>query len=344
MSTITPDGAPSAEDLPESFTVLAVSGLPEFRPGDDLVPHLPPLMDRDIVVVTSKVISKIEGRMVPVGEGEEERQRARTDAITDQTVAVVAQRGATRIVRNRLGLTMAAAGIDASNVPDGVIALLPEDPDASARRLREAIRTRCGRDVAVIITDTTGRPWREGLVDIAIGVAGITPLRDLRGTLDTHGHPLAVTALAQADEIASASELVRGKVGSVPVAVVRGIPWREGDVPASSLIRGGDTDMFSLGTRDVVPATASGAGPGRVAEEQLEAALEAVPHVDGIATDFASSTIAVASSRGPFDTGVFVGMLMVALRAEGLTGTVISGDPVRIETAVAAPYRGRACP
>ncbi|PRZ38602.1 coenzyme F420-0:L-glutamate ligase/coenzyme F420-1:gamma-L-glutamate ligase [Antricoccus suffuscus] len=344
MTSSDPATPAGAEDLPKSFSVHAVTGLPEFHHGDDLVGHLPALEDRDIVVVTSKVISKIEGRLVAVGDGEEERQRAREDAITGQTVAVVAQRGPTRIVRNQLGLTMAAAGIDASNVPNGVIALLPEDPDASARRLRAAIRRRLSRDVAVIITDTVGRPWREGLVDIAIGVAGITPLRDLRGTLDTHGHPLAVTALAQADEIASASELVRGKVGSVPVAVVRGIPWQDGEVAASSLIRGGETDMFSLGTRDVVPATASGAGAGIAAPQQIEAALAAVPEVDGVSTSYAAATIAVHSRIDSFETGVYVGKLLVALRAEGLIGSVASRDPVQIETTVAAAYQGRPVP
>lgn len=341
MTSSAPATPTGAEDLPQSFAVYAVTGLPEFHHGDDLVAHLPALEDSDIVVVTSKVISKIEGRLVSVGDGEEERQRAREDAITGQTVAVVAQRGPTRIVRNRLGLTMAAAGIDASNVPNGVIALLPEDPDTSARRLRAAIRARLGRDVAVVITDTVGRPWREGLVDIAIGVAGITPLRDLRGTIDTHGHPLAVTALAQADEIASASELVRGKVGSIPVAIVRGIPWQEGEATASSLIRGGDTDMFSLGTRDVVPATASGVGTGTSAPQQVEAALAAVPEVDGVITSYSAQTIDVKSRLDSFETGIYVGKLLVALRAEGLIGTVVSRDPVQIETAVAAAYQGR---
>ncbi len=344
MTSTDPATPAGVEDLPQSFSVYAVTGLPEFHHGDDLVGHLPTLEDRDIVVVTSKVISKIEGRLISVGDGEDERQRAREDAITGQTVAVVAQRGPTRIVRNRLGLTMAAAGIDASNVPNGVIALLPEDPDASARRLRAAIRERLGRDVAVVITDTVGRPWREGLVDIAIGVAGISPLRDLRGTFDTHGHPLAVTALAQADEIASASELVRGKVGSVPIAIVRGVPWQDGEVAASSLIRGGETDMFSLGTRDVVPATASGVGDGTAAPLLVEAALAAVPEVDGVATAYSAPTITVKSSIDSFETGIYVGKLMVALRAEGLAGTVVSLDPVRIETAVAAAYQGRPLP
>ena len=333
------------EDLPISYTVYAVRDLPEFRQGDDLVESLaqsaPALTDGDILVVTSKIISKIEGRLLDVAAGEAQRQRARDEAIDGESLAVVAQRGQTRIVRNRLGLTMAAAGIDASNVPDGKIALLPEDPDASAEEIRTSIRVRLGRDVAVVITDTVGRPWREGLVDIAIGSAGISPLRDLRGTVDTHGHPLAVTALAQIDEIASASELVRGKVGAIPVAVVRGIPWQTSDLTARSLIRAGETDMFSLGTRDVVPATRSMPTSGNVDSALVEAAVDAVPQSSAIKAIATGRAISVESDLDPFFVGVYVGKLLVALRAEGLAGTLLSASPVQIEVSRASAYEGR---
>ncbi|WP_153506416.1 coenzyme F420-0:L-glutamate ligase, partial [Cumulibacter manganitolerans] len=264
------NGAGPAEQLPEQYVVRAITGLPDFRPGDDLAAAVctaaPWLEDGDILAVTSKAVSKVEGRLVPTGTDEEHRQRTRQQAIDDETVAVVAQRGGVRIVRTRQGMTMAAAGVDASNVNADEVALLPLDSDASAAALRARVRELTGRDVAVVVTDTVGRPWRGGLVDIALGSAGIPALRDLRGAVDTHGHPLAVTALAQVDEIASASELVRGKLGRVAAAVVRGIPWRAASdsagAGAGSLIRPVEEDMFCLGARDVVPAAQLATGTG----------------------------------------------------------------------------------
>ena len=205
--------------------------------------------DGDIVIVTSKVVSKAEGRLVPGTD--------RNAAIASETVRVVATRGDTRIVQTRHGLVLAAAGVDASNVPAGQLALLPQDPDASARAIRDRLRDLTGRTVAVIVTDTAGRPWRNGLVDIAIGVAGIAPLRDERGKTDAYGHPLVATELADADAIAAAAELVKGKLAGVPVAVLRGLSYASSDAGARALVRGEADDLFRWGSREVVPARRS---------------------------------------------------------------------------------------
>jgi coenzyme F420-0:L-glutamate ligase/coenzyme F420-1:gamma-L-glutamate ligase len=244
------------------LAVAAPDGLPEVVPGDDLVDLLAraltgvdlgagptPLADGDVVVVTSKIVSKAEGRVLAASDREQ--------AISDETVRVVASRehpgGVTRIVENRLGLVMAAAGVDASNTPEGTVLLLPEDPDASARALRAGLARRLGVRIAVVITDTAGRPWRQGQTDIAIGAAGLVVLDDLRGTTDTHGRRLDVTAAAVADEVAAAAELVKGKIAGRPVAVVRGLAHlvTDDDGPgARVLVRTGPDDMFSLGTAE----------------------------------------------------------------------------------------------
>jgi coenzyme F420-0:L-glutamate ligase/coenzyme F420-1:gamma-L-glutamate ligase len=203
-----------------------------------------------VVVVTSKVVSKAEGRAIAAADREQ--------AITDETVRVVAVRDRPegpplRIVENRLGLVLAAAGVDASNTPWGTVLLLPVDPDASARRLRRALAQRFGVRLAVVVTDTVGRPWREGLTDIAIGAAGLRVLDDLRGGVDTHGRPLTVTTTAVADEVAAASELVRGKTAGRPVAVVRGLAehvTQEDGPGARRLVRDAAQDMFREGSTD----------------------------------------------------------------------------------------------
>lgn len=235
--------------MTRSFTVHGVGGLPDVEEGDDLASLIaaasPDLADGDVVVVTSKVVSKAEGRLV---------QLDRLDAVEQETVRVVATRGDTRIVETRHGFVLAAAGVDASNVPPGWVALLPEDPDASARALRRGLHDRLGVDVAVIVTDTFGRPWRNGLVDVAIGAAGFPVLDDHRGRTDAHGHTLEMTVTAVADEVAAAAELVKGKLDSVPVAVVRGLtftpPAAADDAGAAALVRRSDEDMFRLGTRE----------------------------------------------------------------------------------------------
>lgn len=178
-----------------SLSVHGVPGLPEVRPGDDLaelIADAAELRDGDVIVATSKIVSKAEGRI---------HRGRREDAINAETVRVVARKGETRIVQTRSGLVMAAAGVDASNVEPGHVLMLPEDPDASARRLRAALRDRKGVRVAVVITDTFGRPWRVGQTDVAIGAAGIPALDDLRGTTDTHGNVMEATLNALADEI-----------------------------------------------------------------------------------------------------------------------------------------------
>ena len=237
----------------EGYAVLPVTGLPEVRPGDDvasLVADAVALEDGDVVVVTSKVVSKAEGRLVPVGPGED-REQVRLAAVEAETARVVARRGTTTIVQTRTGLVLAAAGVDASNVRGDEVALLPEDPDASARRLRDRLQQLTGRRLGVVVSDTMGRAWRHGQVDQAIGAAGVTPVRDARGTTDSHGHVLEVTEIAVADELAAAAELVKGKADGVPVAVVRGLGLAgDDDAGAAALVRPAHQDWFRLGTDD----------------------------------------------------------------------------------------------
>lgn len=245
-----------------SVTVVGVAGVPEVSSGDDIAALLHPLLaevawpdgsqgisDGDIVVVTSKIISKAEGRDIPAEQ--------RDQAIADETQEIIAvkqaPRGTTYIVRNAHGVVLAAAGIDASNAPGGRILLLPVDPDASARMVRSALHARSSARIGVLITDTLGRPWREGLTDAVIGAAGVSPLDDLRGIPDTNGIPMEVTVRAIADEIAAAADLVKGKVEGVPVAVVRGLtPFvTPDDGPgARALVRPPEQDLFTLGTAE----------------------------------------------------------------------------------------------
>ncbi|CAM5583215.1 coenzyme F420:L-glutamate ligase [Streptomyces spiroverticillatus] len=233
------------------YRVWAVPGLPEVREGDDLAKLIvgaePQLADGDVLLVTSKIVSKAEGRILAAD--------SREDAIEAETVRVVARRGTLRIVENRQGLIMAAAGVDASNTPAGTVLLLPEDPDASARAIRDGVRDALGVEVGVVVTDTFGRPWRSGLTDVAIGAAGVRVLDDLRGGTDAYGNPLSATIVATADELAAAGDLVKGKADGLPVAVVRGLAHvvsasvEEG---ARALVRGAADDMFRLGTSEAV--------------------------------------------------------------------------------------------
>jgi coenzyme F420-0:L-glutamate ligase/coenzyme F420-1:gamma-L-glutamate ligase len=232
-----------------------VVGLPDVRPGDDLPAMLAsafPYAAGDVVVVTSKVVSKAEGRLLPAGD---DREATRLQAVEDETVRVVARRGLTTIAETRHGLVMAAAGVDGSNVRGDEIALLPLDPDASARQLRDRLQQLTGVPLAVVISDTMGRAWRVGQTDQAIGVAGISPVRDSRGTTDSHGHLLEVTEIAVADELASAAELVKGKADGVAAAVVRGLGYDDDGRPARALTRASAEDMFRLGTREAQAET-----------------------------------------------------------------------------------------
>ena len=262
--------------------VWAPDGLPEVRAGDDLaalVISATDLLDGDIVSLTSKVVSKAEGRVRP---GEREA------AIDEETVRVVARRGATQIVRTRLGLTMAAAGVDASNVAAGSVVLLPLDPDASARALRAAVHERTATTIGVIVTDTAGRAWREGQTDIAIGAAGLVVAEDFAGRTDAYGNPLAVTMPAVADELASTAELAQGKLRGRPVAVIRGrsdlvLPIGQDGPGAVSLIRPEGGDLFGYGAREAVVRALTGAAADRspfgapATETELEAALARLP-------------------------------------------------------------------
>ncbi|HEY2506716.1 MAG TPA: coenzyme F420-0:L-glutamate ligase [Streptosporangiaceae bacterium] len=250
-----PAAEPGLHAAPGSISVVPVPGLPEISAGDDLAGLItaaalagPGLLDGDILVITSKVVSKAEGRVV-TGDREQ--------AIDAETVRVVARRGQTRISQTRHGLVLAAAGVDASNTAPGTVILLPVDPDGSARRLRKAISDLAGARVGVIISDTMGRPWRTGQTDTAIGAAGVVPLRDHRGQADTFGNVLEVTIAAVADELAAAADLVKAKTTGVPVAIVRGLPGLVTDANgpgAAELVRSADDDMFRLGAADVVRA------------------------------------------------------------------------------------------
>lgn len=235
---------------PPGLVITGVTGLPEIQVGADLAALIaeasPDLADGDILVVTSKIVSKAEGRKIRAG---------RDDAIAGETVRVVARRGPVTIAETRHGLVLAAAGVDRSNTSPGTVVLLPEDPDRSARELRAALAARTGRQIAVIITDTLGRPWRNGQTDTAIGAAGIDPLRDLRGAMDTFGNLLEVTVAAVADEIAAAADLVKGKTSQIPVAVVRGLAGlvtAEDGPGAAALIRPAAEDMFRTGPDQVL--------------------------------------------------------------------------------------------
>ncbi|MFE2432467.1 coenzyme F420-0:L-glutamate ligase [Streptomyces sp. NPDC059373] len=234
-----------------SYDAWAVHGLPEIGPGDDLAKLIasaaPELADGDVLVVTSKIVSKAEGRVVHADD--------REAAIDAEMVRLVARRGPTRIVETRHGFVMAAAGVDASNTAPGTVLLLPEDPDASARGIRAGLRDALGVEVGVIVTDTFGRPWREGLTDVAIGAAGLRVVDDLRGARDSHGNELAVTVTAIGDELAAAGDLVKGKANGLPVAVLRGLDHLvlADDGPgARPLVRPAVNDMFRLGTSEAV--------------------------------------------------------------------------------------------
>ncbi len=234
----------------------AVDGIGEITTDTDLGALLCglALLDGDVVLVTSKVISKAEGRV---------RSGDREQAIDAETVRVVARRGPTRIVENHLGLVMAAAGVDASNVTAGHVVLLPADPDHSAATLRARVHADTGHNVAVVVTDTAGRAWRTGQTDLAVGAAGLEPIEDFAGRSDLYGNPLAVTAPAVADELASVAELVTGKLGGRPVSVVRGLGSRVlppgADGPGARVLnRPRSQDMFALGAREAVLAAVRG--------------------------------------------------------------------------------------
>jgi coenzyme F420-0:L-glutamate ligase len=226
--------------------IVPVTGLPEVRPGDvlaDLIAEGVALRDGDVVVVTQKIVSKAEGRLVPLAPDD---PAARLALIEEHSRRVLRRRGDLVISETAHGFVCANAGVDMSNVERGWAALLPVDPDRSARRIRDGLQARTGTTVGVIVSDTFGRPWRNGLTDVAVGCAGVAAVVDLRGTADAAGRPLEVTEVAVADELAGAADLVMGKASGVPVAVVRGVPgeWlREASV-GGEIVRPHAEDLF----------------------------------------------------------------------------------------------------
>ena len=248
-----------------TIELIPLEGLPEIEPGDDLAALLEPLLeakaasDGDVVAITQKVVSKAEGRLVPSED--------RAAWIERESVGVVARRGDLVITRTRHGFVCANAGVDASNVRAGFLTLLPEDPDASAERLQKDLSARLGlTHLGVVITDTFGRPWREGVVDVAIGCAGLPPLSDLRGTVDDRGHELETTVVAFADAVAAASGLVMTKSARVPAALVRGLGDTRGRCAAGTRRRVG-----APARGRPVPGIRTHGGFGRAAERRVRA-------------------------------------------------------------------------
>lgn len=331
-----PDGA-------AELTVLPVAGLPEIRAGADLAGLItaaaPGLRDGDILVVTSKIVSKAEGRVM-TGD--------REAAIDAEAVRTVARRGPTRIVETRHGLVLAAAGVDSSNTAPGTVVLLPADPDDSARRLRAGITRLAGISVGVIISDTLGRPWRTGQTDTAIGAAGLLPLRDHRGAADTFGNLLEVTVAAVADEIAAAADLVKGKATGVPVAIARGLAelvTAEDGPGAAALIRPAAEDMFRLGTAEVLAArrtvrefTAEPVDPAAVRRSIAAALTAPAPHHS---EPWRFAVVESAAAR----TALLDSMLaawQADLRADGFTPEQIArrvrrGEPLRRAPLIIVP-------
>jgi len=249
--------------VPPEVRVIPLTGLPEVQQGDDLAAFIldgaragPGIEAGDVVVVTQKIVSKAEGRVVsledvtPSAEAERlgvatEKDPRLVELILRESNRVVRQRGPVLITETKHGFVCANAGIDASNVGrEGLVSLLPEDPDRSAAAIRGALRERIGADVAVIITDTFGRPWREGHTNVAIGLAGMLPFVDYVGQFDPHGYELRVSTVAVADELAAAAELVHGKLEAVPVAIVRGYAYPRGEGSARELVREAGKDLF----------------------------------------------------------------------------------------------------
>lgn len=349
---------------PREVSAIAVPGIGEVRAGDDLAAmvvaacagHSIAVGDDDVLVVASKVVAKAEGRSVPAPDA-----AARQRAVEGQSVRVVAERvlpdgRLTQVVQSRSGPVMAAAGVDASDVDDGTVLLLPADPDASARALRERVHALTGARPAVVVTDTGGRPWREGVTDFALGAAGLEVLQDLRGTLDANGRRLDVTVRAIGDEIASLADLVKGKAAGTPVAVVRGMGEHvlDGDGPgAAPLVRVGPGDWFAHGHVEAVAAALgveAGTGavppppidPRRSMEERLTRAAAVARAGRGVGATLVvetaagdDSAVSVTLDGEPLHVGVALERLRVAAWAERLVVEVIS-DAGRIRL-VASP-------
>ncbi|MEU5912997.1 coenzyme F420-0:L-glutamate ligase [Micromonospora sp. NPDC047527] len=351
--------------------ILPVLGIGHVTEGDDLAALIataaPWLRDGDVLVVTSKIVSKAEGRLVDVPADGPERLAARDDVLAGETARVVASRGPTRIVQTHHGFVMASAGIDASNVDKTRLVLLPVDPDASARALRAALKDRYDLDVAVIVSDTMGRPWRNGLTDVALGVAGMPAIRDHRGEVDPYGNELQLTQMAVVDELAGAGELIKGKCDQVPVAVVRGYLSGLGaddSGGAKALVRDAAQDLFSLGTaearsagladaaalvdslsptpadpvavRRAIEAVAGVVAPGTVFTllDETEMRLGLIAGVPGWPDD--ATALVLGTAPAPVDPsdlvrfGADLHRLRIALAAEGIGSTLLpppAGSP-----------------
>jgi coenzyme F420-0:L-glutamate ligase/coenzyme F420-1:gamma-L-glutamate ligase len=238
----------------EGICVLPVTGIDDVTPGADLaeliaaalspeLPDGPELREGDVVVVTQKIVSKAEGRLVRVDQDDADAKLA---LVEQESVRVLRRRGDLVISETRHGFICANAGVDLSNLGERTAALLPVDPDRSARRLRAGLRRALGTDVGVVVSDTFGRPWRRGVIDVAIGCAGVTAIVDLKGTLDAGGRELQATEICVADELASAAELVMGKDRRIPVALVRGVPreWLRDSSVQADVVRPSDEDLF----------------------------------------------------------------------------------------------------
>ncbi len=246
-----------------AVSITGIDGIPEIDTGDDLAAIIASavssqgetLQDHDVLVVTQKAVSKSEGRYVILEDIEPsalaielatnwEKDPRHVEVVLRESKRIVRMDHGVIITETRHGLVCANAGVDASNVPGERLMLLPVDPDASAQRIREGIKRETGADVAVIVSDTFGRPWRTGYTEVAIGVAGMMPIIDYVGMIDTHGRELKATWICIADELASAAELVTGKINRVPVALIRGYPIPRGEGSAKEMVRMAETDMF----------------------------------------------------------------------------------------------------
>ncbi|MFQ6052695.1 MAG: coenzyme F420-0:L-glutamate ligase [Candidatus Bathyarchaeia archaeon] len=245
------------------ISIIGLEGIPPIGAGDDLALIIAEAAERqgagveegDVIVVTQKIVSKAEGRLIDLEDVEPspfaeeiaartERDPRHVEVILREAGRIVKMKRRVLILETRHGFVCANAGVDRSNVEEGFACLLPEDPDESALRIRDRIRELTGREVAVIITDTWGRPWRLGQVDFAIGVAGMSPFRDYRGETDPFGYQLIVTNIAVADELASAAELAKGKLSNVPVVIIRGYDYPKGEGSARQLVRPIEDDLF----------------------------------------------------------------------------------------------------
>jgi coenzyme F420-0:L-glutamate ligase/coenzyme F420-1:gamma-L-glutamate ligase len=325
----------------DGLEILPVRGIGDVTAGDDLAELItrsaPWLRDGDVLVVTSKIVSKAEGRLVEVPADGPEREAAREEILASETARVVARRGPTAIVQTHHGFVMAAAGIDASNVDKTHLVLLPADPDASARRLYTDLRSR-GLNVGVIVSDTMGRAWRNGLTDVALGAAGLEPFRDHRGEIDPYGNELQLTQMAVIDELAAAGELVKGKCDQVPVAVVRGYPGagQDDSAGAAALLRDPASDMFSLGTAE---ARAAGLRDAAVLPETLPGRAIAPAAVDRamalVADVVAPGTTVVPAEVLP-DNGATAAIRVTPPAATPAALIRLGADAHRLRAALAA--------